>query len=474
MTESEILNCQHCSKEYVRRGSLERHIKTKHMDQAAQVEQDKTHSETRIEIANSGPYFGDLDIPDNIDDFLQEAMEEHELRELAEEIDPSCTNCSDSLTREKIMNKRLRALQNSKKLLQKLNKDKSIELSESRLLLERTIKENTKLKMEKIANVPKPSTSEEDMQVVGGVPCTYCDYVANSMTELNSHFGKHHKLSCTKCDEKFLHKNSLEAHTKEKHGNKSIIKTTFKGYVCDVCKKVSKTKETNIEHAKSHQKDNSVVVHECPLCHYVTKDSEEVDVHMKQKHNIRVFRCQFCTDFVASSNEALSIHMKEHQARIKQLSCGHCDYKTDTGEKLTEHMDSEHVYQETPTKQCRFYKKGTCNRAPGTCKFKHEGVSTKSNPKNSETRETAACTRGSQCKFKEQNRCHFFHQGIGVQMPKEAQPEKQSEVPQKKTAQRLWCKFQDTCKKGPLQCPFRHYEVEFPRLPASRAGNMNK
>ena len=86
MSDTGALKCQHCNKEYVRRGALDKHIKNKHPDQAAQIEQDKTRPEIRIEIPNalreipnSGPYFEDLDIPDDFDPALLDAAEDYEL-----------------------------------------------------------------------------------------------------------------------------------------------------------------------------------------------------------------------------------------------------------------------------------------------------------------------------------------------------------------------------------------------------------
>ena len=97
MTDPSVLNCQHCDKEYVRPGSLERHIKTKHIDQAAQLEQDKTHPEIRIEIPNNGPYFKDLNIPDNTDLVMFDFDDDLELRALAEELEANCKNVKTAL-----------------------------------------------------------------------------------------------------------------------------------------------------------------------------------------------------------------------------------------------------------------------------------------------------------------------------------------------------------------------------------------
>ena len=128
------------------------------------------------------------------------------------------------------------------------------------------------------------------------------------MTELKSHFKKHHKQECKKCDQKFLHKHALDEHMKEHHKNK------VKGFACETCKNVAKTIEEAKQHSRQHKEteDRSVVVHECPLCGFVTKESTEVDTHMKQKHNIHVYRCNKCIDYVAGTQNVLNKHMSEH------------------------------------------------------------------------------------------------------------------------------------------------------------------
>ena len=343
MTNPVVLKCQHCSKEYVRPEALERHIKTKQMDQAAQFEQDKTHPEIRIEIPSQGPYFQDLNIPDDM--FMHDDNDDLELYAIAEEIEKSCNRCEDNSNNEKRMKKQVKALQVAKRHLQKTNKNCSIELEHCREMLANNIKELTKIKMERQAKESKDPDKGEDIEVEGGIDCTYCDYK----------------------------------------------------------------------------------------------------------------------------------HMTEHNTQPKLYSCGHCEYSAISDQDLENHMTSKHDFTVKSTKQCHFYKKGTCDR-PSTCRYRHEGPVEKSNPIPSENpivqRETPKCNRGSGCSFKAQGRCYYFHEGVGVQMQRDNQSQKSPEESHRKTTQKLWCKFQDSCLKGHDKCPFRHYEFEFPRLPTRHVGNL--
>ena len=136
--------------------------------------------------------------------------------------------------------------------------------------------------------------------------------------------------------------------------------------------------------------------------------------------------------------------------------CGHCDIKVNTDDELNEHINSKHSRQNVSHIPCRFFRQGRCDR-PTTCRFKHTSTAGSETTKSASLKEAPHCTRGPECSFKKQNRCHYYHAGIGVQMPKEFFAQKSSHQTQEKNTPKLWCKYQDTCSKGPQKCPFRHY-----------------
>ena len=191
-------------------------------------------------------------------------------------------------------------------------------------------------------------------------------------------------------------------------------------------------------------------------------------MHMKQKHDINIIRCNKC-EYIAKDKSDLQNHVRDHMSIKKTISCGHCNFTASRDSDLTDHINTKHQFSEVYNKACRYYRQGRCNR-PSTCKFKHEGVITKSN--QIKPGKTPRCTRGEGCSLKKKNRCHYFHDDVGVQLQRESQPNNSSEDTQEKRTQRLWCKIQETCKKGPNNCPFRHYDQEFPKLPAKKVGSM--
>ena len=89
---------------------------------------------------------------------------------------------------------------------------------------------------------------------------------------------------------KFLHKHALNVH-REKHIQKNTVVST---HVCKICQAIHRNKNDLKLHEKIHAGAEAVIVQECPLCGFITKDITEVDIHMKQKHDINIIRCNKC------------------------------------------------------------------------------------------------------------------------------------------------------------------------------------
>ena len=125
-----------------------------------------------------GPFFqhSEINIPDNLDDFPEDDYQE--LLALAGEFEGRnhCDKCDGNSPREKKLLLKLKTLQSTKKLLQKLNKDQVIELCHSRKLLQEALQENMKHQMTTPADTIQQTNNiqdEESMDVEGGNPCTY-------------------------------------------------------------------------------------------------------------------------------------------------------------------------------------------------------------------------------------------------------------------------------------------------------------
>ena len=131
------MSCEFCGKVYIRKGSLQKHIASKHQVERGQGEVD-------------GQLFGRIDIPEDIDEFpggdetIIEAAENVDLILAARSFEDksSCDSCANSLSKEKRMLQKLKSLENSKRFLHKKVKDQKNELDNTRLLLAQSVKEN--------------------------------------------------------------------------------------------------------------------------------------------------------------------------------------------------------------------------------------------------------------------------------------------------------------------------------------------
>ena len=110
----------------IRRACLEKHIKAKHTVETPQAELDGGEG-----YVLQGPFFqrADFEIPEDLHALMDDA-EDQELLELAAEAETSsnCYKCRESTAKEKQYVLKVKALQKSQRLLQKINKDKAVEL----------------------------------------------------------------------------------------------------------------------------------------------------------------------------------------------------------------------------------------------------------------------------------------------------------------------------------------------------------
>ena len=90
-----------------------------------------------------------------------------------------------------------------------------------------------------------------------------------------------------------------------------------------------------------------------------------------------------------------------------------------------------------------YFRRGFCAKGE-QCAFNHNIHQTYRIP---------ACRKGEKCEFLYQNRCKFFHKGVGVQRPSVIQQER----PQKKE-----CKFQEECWNI-SSCIYLHKDQNFHR-----------
>uniref|UniRef100_A0A8C5WBT2 C2H2-type domain-containing protein n=1 Tax=Leptobrachium leishanense TaxID=445787 RepID=A0A8C5WBT2_9ANUR len=85
---------------------------------------------------------------------------------------------------------------------------------------------------------------------------------------------------------------------------------------------------------------NSSGLFRCEQCDYNSKYFTDLKQHMILKHKCaESHMCKVCKQSF-SSEELLEDHGKVHEE--EQLSCKHCDFKTNTSEKLSQHVSDAH------------------------------------------------------------------------------------------------------------------------------------
>ena len=303
----------------------------------------------------------------------------------------------------------------------------------------KTIEENTQIKMsaEKDAEVLMDALNmnqvlmeeikvkdaiirtNEELQVVSNR-----DGVQNESSKKNTSL-----VECSKCDWTSTNHSQLNGH---------MIKHNMGQYICSKCKVGHKTKRELIEHNQQMHKANDDLVNlVCITCDKEFPSQHSLKQHMNSKHN---------------SQDGLPVGHpqraeKKNQESLK-IACTQCDKKFATGNQIDEHM-KEHVgYEQTnqafakpvADKICRYFSRnGYCIKGDN-CLFKHG--QTQQNP-------TPMCGRGQGCIFLQQNRCNFFHPGVGVQQPRMQQKSYQPE-----------CRYGDQCWNI-SNCSFSHTNQGF-------------
>ena len=112
-----------------------------------------------------------------------------------------------------------------------------------------------------------------------------------------------------------------------------------------------RNKDDLILHQKIYDGAAAVIVQECPLFGFITKEVAEVDVHMKQKHGIDIHRCNKC-EHIAKDKADLQKPVKELMGMKRAMGCGHCNFSGITDSILTDHINSKHKFSEVFNKPC--------------------------------------------------------------------------------------------------------------------------
>ena len=114
---------------------------------------------------------------------------------------------------------------------------------------------------------------------------------------------------------------------------------------------------------------------------------------------------------------------------------------------MKEHVQNSNAQKEfvmsSQEKTCRYFRRGLCLKGD-LCPFRHQ---------NTDANFTPACSRGQGCTFFMQNRCNFYHPGVGVQAPKSQQRAGYDGIQRE-------CRYKDDCWNI-MTCSFLHPQQGF-------------
>ena len=144
-----------------------------------------------------------------------------------------------------------------------------------------------------------------------------------------------------------------------------------------MCEKTFQTEPSLKQHIKSVHKKTV----ELPIGHPDRFTEQERVTQQNMQYS-----CNLCGCIFRFQNQ-IQNHMKEHRTNF----------------------DSQQGFvNQNVNRACRYYRRGYCAKGDQS-EFKHG---------KSYQNYTPACNRGSECRYLSQNRCYFYHQGIGVQKPR--------------------------------------------------------
>ena len=165
---------------------------------------------------------------------------------------------------------------------------------------------------------------------------------------------------------------------------------------------------------------------ECPFCNQIFSNRIALKGHVNNcidNGTVQV-KCRKCKQ--TFTRFGLKRH-KNSCHKKNEFKCKQCGMLANNAAKIRNHMSEEHDTDGEKSREiCYHYRNGFCFRGE-SCRYSHVGYqkesSSWSTPRPSTVRNwTPVCTsRGESCRWLARGDCKFFHQGVGVQKPDNAQ-----------------------------------------------------
>ena len=431
LTGETIFTCDVCDKKYVRKTAMKKHMQIKHAQNKI-INNIPTKQVTIVpffpENLRSIQQIGEKEKESTEDDSRETICSLEEIAEIVEEVGPEkvesnwqCGVCGKTYENEEqiklhiseehrenqaqddvrvvALEKELDTLRrrheqlkakyeqvlkndkdNCKKLFEKIKENTNLrdkaksdaETLADTLSVNQVLMEEIKVKdaiIEANDNLSDTEANKAQESSLEWTNCTKCEWKSKKATQLAGHMLKHTgQYTCPECALVFKTKPELTLHTQEKHEKETIFK-------CKECDNTYRN-ETSL---KQHMNSKHTKTVNLPIGHADWRRDVRTE---NQKH--QAFACTECGKTFAFIHE-IENHVKEHR----------------------DEMHHEGFRKNIINRTCRYFNRGYCAKGD-QCKFTH---------KETQQKRTPTCNQGIQCRFLQQNRCRFYHQGVGVQNP---------------------------------------------------------
>ena len=271
--------------------------------------------------------------------------------------------------------------------------------------------------------------------------------------------------------------------------------------VADVEREVEIVEEATVQTVSMNK---GSTVHECNACDKKYKTSNDLENHVRSKHNEK--QCIYCSKTFNNEHNLAKHHQKcdsieaanskcnkcnknftkpglmRHQPGCHGTECPVCGEMFTNPNTLKRHEDDEHKMEVVKSKEiCYHWRRGHCFKGD-ECKFSHAGHQNSRAHTNKSTTRVAPCKNGPSCDWLKKGSCSFYHHKVGVQRQwvkqgekggrQEArshqQPSRAQTQPQIVQPDRAKCKFEGRCERIP-NCPWIHSLEDFPAFQGRRS-----
>ncbi|KAK3872168.1 hypothetical protein Pcinc_022736 [Petrolisthes cinctipes] len=164
-------------------------------------------------------------------------------------------------------------------------------------------------------------------------PCEICGIMLKCSGIFWAH-RRNHDCTCNVCGKAFLTRNSLNMHTKIKHGEGTVS--------CPLCPRMFHYKSLMNNHVANAHHPNVKNRHNCTLCDFWAKTEGSLRMHQRRVHNIEppLYSCSVCQK-TFSTKKSHRNHMARHFSKDK-FACSVCSETFTTRSALRSHKRAMH------------------------------------------------------------------------------------------------------------------------------------